>query len=1116
MSVVIADLVARIRADTTDVKQGIRDTAADLSDLNNQSSTVTIKADTSGVQQGAQAAAQGLQGVQNQAEQTARALEIMAAQFAKLHGGTQAEALDIFQRQGVQPTTAAMDQAARVAAQTAAQTAARTPPQDNSARQIERDRADAMAAAQQRAERDARLEGRSFNRVQTGATVKPFNTAEEAERTVAPTQAAARATEDVGKGWTASESSVVRFGTALLGVNLGLSLVAGAARLVHAAITDVVDRQVAWEQSIVRVHSLYGALGPGVVAMSQAQAQAPGLLGSQQEFLSANLNAAYLTSRFGVAQSDIYGLTSASGRVSAAYGYDEQARVDLQNRALATAQSGGSALRGITGTELDPLELTRRLGGVSQAQLQALTPQQIYEAQTLAATVDLNKTAISGQEDRPGLVALQAEKEKALTEAQSRLQNALESGVGGLKSGGGGVAGQTELGAMSNFPGVLGGAGELQQRGDLGLGPGTGNPEFPREDIGLRKAVTDAQAAFDEATKAIGDAAKGAADAAAALSKLGVEAGTAAFRLLGFAGNLEDRSSIARLDIGAQAQNAVAQRAVGPNPLQYQTPAEIQAQALDKAAQDAYKAYVAPQAQQSLQQNQAIRQQFEQQANTAGPGLEDQRASGQAALDDLNRRQGAETARLQAQQAGALAARAQAESQSQLSEISIQQDERRLAVADELAGYQTQSLQLEGQLAPLMLQQANLQDRMVVASRDNLASRRELISAEQQQLGIAQVTSAYDYEQQRLELRAEQSRANVAAGSEPTEDINALRQQYRSTELQRAASGVDIQALDTNRQVQVVGQQRTAEDLSRQGPLTDLEAEGRALQDQQIPLDQNLRTLQAQEASIQRTLTLMDLQDTKAVTAAQHALNSASQLAIQAGAAERSAGDLAAGLDLGATAAERAQKALSLGYQAVNDTAVALSGVRDLLNSMPTLIVPTTVAADATGGSTVPPPVLPPPPTEDPSITRAIAAQTAPQLANEQVAVPAVVPPAPDFPEGYGWLKDADLPSDRARAPIAPQPAPLAPAVNPTPDRQPDPVSRQPQLILGAAGERQQARDSGSGGLSVSVPLTINSNSQQDTRNQVHRAVEDALNNFFSGAATAGEPASNSVGGNGR
>lgn len=1083
MSIVIADLVARIHADTTDVKQGIRDTAADLQDLSQQSSTVTIKADTTGVQQGAQAAAQGLQGVQNQAEQTARALEIMAAQFAKLHGGTKEEALDLFQRSGAQPTTAAMDQAARVAAQTAAQTTARSSSQDNSARQIDRDRADAMAAAQQRAERDARLEGRSFNRVQTGATVQPFNTAEEAEKTVAPTQAAARAAEDVGKGWSASEASVVRFGTALLGVNLGLSLVAGAARLVHAAIVDVVDRQIAWEQSIVRVHSLYGALGPGVIAMSQAQAQAPGLLGSQQEFLTANLNTAYLTNRFGVSQQDTFGLTSAAGRVSNAFGFDAQRQADIQARALAFAEGGGSSLRDISGTSGDPLAISRRLGGVSPAQLQALTPQQLREAQTQIAALDLNQTALGASDvGKPGLLELQTLREKALTEAQSNLQNALEGGVGAGAVGSGGVAGQSELARMSNFPGILGGAGELQQRGDLGLGPGSGNPEEPnlsqrqaRIDA-TQKAVEEANSALALNTAALGDSRKATEDAAVALSKLGIEAGTAAFKLLGFTGNIEERTSIARLDVGAQAQSAVASRAVGPNPLVYQTPAEILAQATERASQDAYRAFVAPQAQRALQANQAIRQQFEQQANTAGPGddLESQRASAQAALDDLNRRQGAESARLQAQQAGGLAARAQAESQSQLSAISIQQDERRLAVAEELAGYQTQSLQIQGQLAPLMLQQANLQDRMVVAARDNLTSRRELISAEQQQLAVTQVTSAYDYEQQRLELRAEQSRATVAAGGAPTEDINALRQQYRGTELQRAASGVDIEALDANRQVQVVGQQRTAEDLTRQGPLTNLEAEGRALQDLQIPLDQNLRAVQAHEATIQRTLTLMDLQDTKAVTAAQHALNSAGLLAIQAAAAERSAGDLAAGLDLGATAAERAQKALSLGYQAVNDTATALAGVRDMLNTMPSLIVPIAAAADANGGASVPTP-------PGPSVPSSDALQPTPERAGQSTLLQ------------------------------TPPPVPRAPAVNPTPDRQPEPVSRQPQLV-GAAGQLANP----GGGLSVSVPLTINGSSQQDTRNQVHQAVEDALNNFFSGASTAGAPASNSVGGNGR
>src|SRR5205823_4212609 len=72
------------------------------------------------LERGGQVARQTLQGVEQQAAQTARALEIMAGQFAKLHGGTAQQALEMFQRTGAQPTAAALAEAAKQMQQTAA------------------------------------------------------------------------------------------------------------------------------------------------------------------------------------------------------------------------------------------------------------------------------------------------------------------------------------------------------------------------------------------------------------------------------------------------------------------------------------------------------------------------------------------------------------------------------------------------------------------------------------------------------------------------------------------------------------------------------------------------------------------------------------------------------------------------------------------------------------------------------------------------------------------------------------------------------------------------------------------------------------------------------------
>lgn len=776
--------------------------------------------------EGVQEAATAVRAVGQEAAQTTRALEIMAAQFAKMHGGTAAQALDMFQRTGAQPTAAAMAEAARSAEKT---------------------------------------------------TVA-------VQATVPHVQAAAKAAAEVHDGFRLSESSAVRFGAGILGIGLGLNLAAGAASLLHRAIEGVATAQLEWERSLVRTSVLYGTMGPSVVAISQAQSRAPGLLGSQQEFASANLNAAYLSNRFGISLGSITGLTSASGRVSSAYGYAQQEREALQARALAFAEGGGSSLRDISGTEGDALSIARRLGGVSGAQLGALTPQQLREAQLQIAAVDLNRAALQGTADQRGLIQVQAEKERLLAAAQGNLQNRLE----------GGPTDDVRLRALitSQAPrNVLEAEQQQQQLAEIAAR----SPE---------SGVTQAQAAFEEAAKAVKDTTAALAEHRAALERLGVTYGTATFRLLGFEGSLEDPRSIARLNQAAAVQSSVAGQARSALPLRAMPEAERNALALDQAFQEARQNYVANDAQRALRNSAAIGEEF---VNRGATG----------AIADAARRYQGYQVRNAATSAGDMAGRAGTEAQAQLSALDLQSESRRLAVAEQLAGYRREALGYEAQMAPLLSQQAMLQDRMVVAARDNLDSRRALIQAERAAQGPASALAERTYEQQRLELRAQISRASVRRGEGPTEDIAGLRRQYRETELHPE---LDLAALDSQHAVDAIQRQRAGEGLGRDLALTNLEGEQRALDNQLIPLAQAARLVQDKEAAVSRTLALLDLEDTKQRTAAQLRANEAAQLGLTTQAIARMAEDYAAGLNLGATAAERSQVALEKARDAIKET----------------------------------------------------------------------------------------------------------------------------------------------------------------------------------------------------
>jgi chromosome segregation ATPase len=83
--------------------------------------------------------------------------------------------------------------------------------------------------------------------------------------------------------------------------------------------------------------------------------------------------------------------------------------------------------------------------------------------------------------------------------------------------------------------------------------------------------------------------------------------------------------------------------------------------------------------------------------------------------------------------------------------------------------------------------------------------------------------------------------------------------------------------LDAQQQVARAQQASTAEGLGRQMQGADLEAQARALQDQLQPLQAAAREEQARGDALQRSLDLLDLQDTGAKTAAQSAINLAQQ-----------------------------------------------------------------------------------------------------------------------------------------------------------------------------------------------------------------------------------------------
>jgi hypothetical protein len=680
--VVVGDLVARFRSDTTDL------------------------------QRGGQVARQELKATEQQAQQTTRALEIMAQAASKANPGqgNAAQILQVFQRANVQPTAAALAQAAR----------------------------------------------------------EMENTAAAAQKAVEPTRAVAKAAADHADGWKASESQVVRFATGLVGIGLGISLVGGAAKLLHDTIGAVVDSQTAWERGLVRVNALYGSMAPRIVALSQAQAAIPGVISGQEELLQANTAAGFLTTRYGVSPTLTGRLTGQAAQISGLFlQNDAGQRQALQDAFRDYAQTGGGAgvLESTLGRPFDPLSLARRLGYSSEAGLQALTPSQLATARAQLAIANASEVNIQGSNEGRGLLDLRRDAEQKLAQAQGALQNRLE----------GQASDDPRLRALITSETPRNALEAEQQQQQLA--------ELTAREESYQKAVEAAEAALQANSDALADNERQMKEANDALAKLGVEAGGAAAKLLTFTGSLEDRYSIGRGDVAAQAQAAVAARAVGPNPLIARTPAEMAVTARETAEQQAYQSYVADRARANERDSGSAIRQYLQGQVQFGPGAD--RPAAQRALDEIQRRYLANTVSGQAQQAGAFAQRAQTEAQDQLTLISVSQDERRLTVAQQLADSRREVLQTESRLAPLLLQESNLQDRMVVAARDNLDSRRALIQAQQAALGPQAATQDIDYQQRRIQALAEQRQARLLLGQDVSgiPDWNDLISQNVSTVL---------------------------------------------------------------------------------------------------------------------------------------------------------------------------------------------------------------------------------------------------------------------------------------------------------------------------------------------
>lgn len=757
MTIAIADLVARVRS------EGVQETQA------------AVKA------------------VGAEAAQTARALELMAAQFAKLHGGTAADALTMFQKSGVQPTAAALAEvaaAAEKASAAIAQTAATAKASASSiAAALSGAGVNASGAqiqsiltAQSRADQQS-----SLAKALEGAGVAAGVARQQAKALTGETQAAAKAAEDLGRGFDLSTGTLIRGLGALTGVGLGLSAVVGIASQLHQVVVGIVQGQLDWERSLQNLSGLYGETGARAAALANAQASLPGVLGTQQEFAQAGINASDLRLRYGLPQRLIDQLTTTGGRVAFAAGLTNEAeRTQLQQQ-IAQAVRTGAALPTQYGVYTDEEAVSRRLGFGAPQALQAFTPQQLMEARGAIVSEGLNTFADRANANQRAALAVATSAEKALEQARTNAQTALERAgtvTPGYESRGGGFGSgpafqlfstPREIGAPART--AFEGQSSAQQR----------SQEAAALQTYLDNQEQVAQAATIEA-QALANSAKAQEEARKTIETLGRGAERAGAQLLNFFGALTDTTSIAHGDLLAQAQGAVSARARSAMPMYAIGAAEVSAIATGNAAQAAWQNYVARLAQEP--QANAIRANLERLAATEGPGLEASRSSAASALVDQRRREGPVGAALvNAEKADALEQLRLAEAQSNVEEINLRYRERGLTIERDTIGLRKTEAQIS-------LENVTLTERVLKAQQAALPS------------GIA--LQNLSFEQQRTALLAQERQAGLLRG----EDVSGLPSFDeligRNVSLALSAPGVARRALEAGHEVDVAGQAATA------------------------------------------------------------------------------------------------------------------------------------------------------------------------------------------------------------------------------------------------------------------------------------------------------------------
>jgi hypothetical protein len=625
---------------------------------------------------------------------------------------------------------------------------------------------------------------------------------------------AAQAAGQVASATRSANEEALRLAGAFVGITSVLDLAATAARGLQQQIGASIQAEVDLERAVRATNATFGQrTAAQLTAGAQRFTQNPDTTGTQADFLRAAQGMSALQGRLELTPDQIDQATTAAGKLANTFGTD----------LAPAAHAVQAALQGDTGA-LEPFGITLtdqygRIQSVGQTYEQLATStsrahaSQVLLRDILADVDKQQRTAASSTDtlaaalDRLGKSAdaAHANLGKAISGPASGLATSLANliehperlaemvltgnpavGIGGQPSAAGGFLAEQ---ARSRAVGVQ------PLPGGFGLDTRT-NALLSQEEVNQRLSEAmdrQRQAAEDARTAEIG-----LADARAAEAKRAEELASAlGARISGALLPVLQHLQAAQSGVSALGTVGTALQGVPGAPLSDAAAARL---AEVRAAQQVLQRQAQQQTLASNDVQTAI-----QQARAASP-------------TDFARAQTGAAAGIAAQQAGVEAQRAATEANAQLQRIQIAQDERRLAVADQITAAKRRELEVSGQLIAVNLAQRTLQAQATLAS-DRLQSIQ--ITESNRRLEFAGQEA--DLRRESLQTQQQMAPLLLQQGNLQTSMAPLMRQQADLQERQTVAARDNLQV-----RRELIGAQQAA--LSSQGALGELNYEQQRLQ----------------------------------------------------------------------------------------------------------------------------------------------------------------------------------------------------------------------------------------------------------------------------------------------